>query len=136
MFYRCRRYVLRYQNTVHSQTTTTQDIRTLLTAICELRPSGAQEEAFHSLVGQAVTKILFAWKQGEERFVTKFGDLRNVYAKDYGDDRRRAYTAYELLEHRQRRQLFARNAFLCNRLQACLKEESIFSSPRRRWQTS
>lgn len=104
---------------------TTEDVRSLLAVLSELRPSGAQEDAFHSLRGQAIAAILAVWKQGEQCLVEEFGDLPLFYVKDYAHGRRRAATANELRAHLERRLLFGRNAALCKKLQECLLTAAI-----------
>jgi hypothetical protein len=108
-----------------SRETDTRDVRTLLTAVSGLRPNGAQEDAFHSLVSQAIAAILSVWKRGKEGFGDAFGDLRLFYVRNYGDNRRHAYTAQELGTFCELHLLFARNPSLCNKLQDCLQEEQI-----------
>ena len=102
-----------------------KDVRVLLKAVSRLAPSGAQEDAFHSLVGQSITAILAAWRREGQRFLSCFGDLPLFYARNYARDNRRAYTSEQVNTKREKRLLFGRQATMCKRLQSCLKEEEI-----------
>jgi hypothetical protein len=110
---------------VRSCATTTQDIRTMMMAICDLRPLGAQEDLFHSLLGQAIAAIMSTWKQEGQPFSDAFGDLRLFYAKNFRDDCRRAYSARELKDFKEIRLVFVRNPAFCKRLQDCLAADSV-----------
>lgn len=104
---------------------TTPDARKMLQAISGLRPAGAQEEAFHSLVGQVVLVILSAWRGDSGQLLDEFGDLPLFYARDYSCDQRTSWSARQLRAFHEDGLVFAGNAGLCKKLQACLSEGKI-----------
>ena len=108
-----------------TRTVATQDARLLLEALSVLRPAGVQEEAFHTLVGQALLAVIAAWRPGPNHLLEEFGDLPLFYARDFSCDRRILLSARQLQAGRATGLVFAGSATLCKRLQGCLEEGHV-----------
>jgi hypothetical protein len=103
----------------------TTDARAFLQALSVLRPAGAQEEAFHTLLGQAMLSVLSSWRPGAQHLLDEFGDLPLFYTRDFSSDRRTPLSARQLQAERDSGLLFAGSAALCRKLQSCLADASV-----------
>ncbi len=103
----------------------TADARTLLVALAAHRPAGAQEDAFHTLVGQTAIAILRSWGPGATHVRAEFGDLPVFYARDYSNDSRAALSVNQLHASQVGGLLFCKSASFCKRLQACLRAGTV-----------
>lgn len=103
----------------------TSDARTLLAAIAAHRPAGAQEEAFHTLVGQCVSVILQSWAPGADQLLNEFGDLAVFYVRDFASDSRVPVSGNQLNSCHAAGLLFSRSSAFCRKLQACLLHNRV-----------
>lgn len=108
-----------------TRSVSTTDTRAFLQALSVLRPAGAQEDAFHTLLGQAMLSVLSSWRPGAQYLLDEFGDLPLFYTRDFSSDRRMPLSARQLQVERDRGTLFARSATLCRKLQSCLADASV-----------
>jgi len=108
-----------------SKSVETDDLKALLHSISMLRPTGAQKDAFYSLVGQVLVAILQSWTLGPASFLDEFGDLPLFYIREYKSGKRMPFSGNELYQLRNKGMVFAKSAILCKKLDACLENSRI-----------
>ncbi|MCR9293298.1 MAG: hypothetical protein NXI32_11305 [bacterium] len=98
----------------------------ILSELAIAEPTGGNEDGYRKLMSEAVDWMLEAWPQAVHRILEEpVCELPLFYVRDYSSQATTRISPFELYAAAEEERLFGNSAQLCERLQACVLEQSI-----------